>query len=100
MGAGEGHIVDVGPVWVDAQRMVASQGGELGAGKSAGVYVVTEYPWPVCDLRVDWAEEGPIAKLRELHPGPLLANVNPANAPSHKLWESLGGKIIQVTYEV
>jgi uncharacterized Ntn-hydrolase superfamily protein len=40
-------------------------GGELGAVKSAGLYVVTEYPWPVCDLRVDWAD-GPIGRLREL----------------------------------
>lgn len=41
-----------------------------------------------------------VALLRDLHPGPILANVNPANEPSRNLWESLGGKLIQVTYEL
>lgn len=37
--------------------------------------------------------------LRERHPGPLLANVNPANTASIKFWESLGFGLKQVTYE-
>lgn len=40
-------------------------GGELGAVKSAGLCLVGEHPWPICDLRVDWAD-APIAKLREI----------------------------------
>ena len=65
----------------------------LSPRREVGVAVLNEY------RRRGYAQAA-IAHLRELHPGPLLANVNPANAPSHKLWESLGGKIIQVTYEV
>ena len=30
----------------------------------------------------------------------LLANVAPANEASSKLWESLGGKVVQKTYEL
>ena len=41
-----------------------------------------------------------ISLLRDRHPGRLLANVNPNNETSRKLWESLGGKLIQVTYEL
>jgi len=41
-----------------------------------------------------------IESLMELHPGPFYANVNPANEASRKLWESLGGKLIQVTYAI
>jgi RimJ/RimL family protein N-acetyltransferase len=41
-----------------------------------------------------------IELLQEKHPGRLLANVNPANKASRKLWESLGGKVIQMTFEV
>lgn len=40
-------------------------GGELGQVKSAGLCVVSEYPWPLCDLRVDLAEH-PIANLRRV----------------------------------
>lgn len=40
-------------------------GGEVGPVRSAGVYVVDRYPWPVCDLRVDW-HETPVAKLRRV----------------------------------
>ena len=41
-----------------------------------------------------------ISLLQDRHPGRLLANVNPDNKPSRKLWESLGGELIQVTYEL
>ena len=33
-------------------------------------------------------------------PGKFLANVNPKNEASRKLFEKLGGKMIQVTYEL
>lgn len=38
--------------------------------------------------------------LREKHPGRILANVNPNNTPSRKFWESMGGELLQVTYEL
>jgi RimJ/RimL family protein N-acetyltransferase len=41
-----------------------------------------------------------VLELMSLHPGKFLANVNPANDASRKLWESLGGKLLQVTYEL
>ena len=41
-----------------------------------------------------------VKMLMEKHPGPFLANVNPANEKSKKLWESLGGEVIQHTYRV
>lgn len=41
-----------------------------------------------------------VSELMRLHPGRYLANVNPANAASRALFEDLGGKLIQVTYEL
>lgn len=41
-----------------------------------------------------------VLELMRLHPGRFLANVNPENAASRRLWESLGGKLLQVTYEL
>ena len=38
-------------------------GGEMSPVKSAGLFIVTEHAWPICDLRVDWAD-GPIGELR------------------------------------
>ena len=45
-------------------------------------------------------EDDALLELMRLHPGKFLANVNPANEASRKLWESLGGKLIQVTYDI
>jgi len=39
-----------------------------------------------------------VEMIRGMHPGRILANVNPDNEPSRNLWESMGGKLIQVTY--
>lgn len=41
-----------------------------------------------------------VLELMRMHPGKFLANVNPANEASRKLWESLGGRLLQVTYEL
>jgi uncharacterized Ntn-hydrolase superfamily protein len=41
-------------------------GGEAGPVHSANVIVVHEQPWPLVDLRVDWADGDPIAVLRKL----------------------------------
>lgn len=45
---------------------------------------------------------GPMAieKLREMHPGRLLANVNPQNEASRNMFRKMGAKLIQVTYEL
>lgn len=43
-----------------------AQGGEMGPVHSAAVKVVDDYPWPIVDLRVDWADENPIAELSKL----------------------------------
>ena len=40
-------------------------GGEAGPVHSAGLIVVSDVPWPVTDLRVDWSED-PIAELAAL----------------------------------
>ncbi|MDF7647554.1 DUF1028 domain-containing protein [Pantoea sp. Acro-805] len=41
-------------------------GGEAGPVHSAAVKVVDDYTWPLVDLRVDWAEEEPVAVLNTL----------------------------------
>ena len=40
-------------------------GGEAGPVKSAGLLVVDKQPWPLVDLRVDWAD-APVSCLSEL----------------------------------
>ncbi|MEL7116979.1 MAG: DUF1028 domain-containing protein, partial [Pseudomonadota bacterium] len=40
-------------------------GGEAGPVKSAALLVADTHPWPLVDLRVDWADE-PVAQLRAL----------------------------------
>lgn len=45
--------------------------------------------------------EQAIRIMRKLHPKPrLLANVNPNNASSIRLFEALGGKLLQVTFSL
>jgi uncharacterized Ntn-hydrolase superfamily protein len=41
-------------------------GGEEGPQHSAGLVVVDQAAWAVTDLRVDWDEEDPIARLAEI----------------------------------
>lgn len=41
-------------------------GGEAGPVHSAAVKVVDDYSWPLVDLRIDWAEERPVAALNDL----------------------------------
>ncbi|MCS6028900.1 DUF1028 domain-containing protein [Klebsiella quasipneumoniae subsp. quasipneumoniae] len=41
-------------------------GGEAGPVHSAAVKVVDDYPWPVVDLRIDWAEADPLTALEQL----------------------------------
>jgi uncharacterized Ntn-hydrolase superfamily protein len=41
-------------------------GGEHGPVHSAGLLVAGDQAWPIVNLRIDWADEGPITRLREL----------------------------------
>jgi uncharacterized Ntn-hydrolase superfamily protein len=41
-------------------------GGEAGPIHSAGLLVVRDVSWPIVDLRVDWAEDDPVAQLTAL----------------------------------
>ena len=55
-----------------ASRLIAglragiAAGGEAGPVHSAAVKVVEDYAWPVVDLRVDWADDDPVAALEQL----------------------------------
>jgi uncharacterized Ntn-hydrolase superfamily protein len=41
-------------------------GGEAGPIHSAGLLVVRDVSWPIVDLRVDWADDDPVAQLAAL----------------------------------
>lgn len=41
-----------------------------------------------------------VQHMRKTYPGRMLANVNPANVASQKLFERLGSKVIQWTFEI
>ena len=65
-------------------------GGEEGPLHSAGLKVAHQHPWPLADLRVDWADEDPIAELMNLwhtyEPQMMdynLRAINPSQAPSY-----------------
>ncbi len=58
-----------------AQRLILAmeaglaQGGEAGPVHSAALKVVADCSWPLVDLRIDWADEAPLARLAELWRG-------------------------------
>ena len=55
-----------------AERLLAGlaaglkAGGEAGPVRSAGIYVVDRFPWPIVDLRVDW-HDAPIEELQRIY---------------------------------
>jgi uncharacterized Ntn-hydrolase superfamily protein len=49
-----------------ALRAGVQAGGEAGPIHSAGLLVVRDVSWPIVDLRVDWADDDPVAKLAAL----------------------------------
>jgi uncharacterized Ntn-hydrolase superfamily protein len=78
-----------------AERLVCAlegglaAGGEEGAVRSAGVYVVDRHVWPICDLRVDW-HDAPVAELRRIWTvyrpqmeDYLMRAIDPTRAPSY-----------------
>ena len=56
---------DLGARLVAALAAGLRAGGEAGSVHSAGLIVVSDVPWPVTDLRVDWSAD-PIGKLTAL----------------------------------
>jgi uncharacterized Ntn-hydrolase superfamily protein len=60
---GQRHLADR---LLGALEAGLAAGGEVGPVKSAGLLVVDKHPWPLVDLRVDWDDAGPIARLRAL----------------------------------
>lgn len=65
-------------------------GGEAGPVHSANLIVVHEQPWPLVDLRVDWADDNPIAVLRKLWEDYrsqmqdyVTRAINPGDAPKY-----------------
>ena len=49
-----------------ALRAGVQAGGEAGPIHSAGLLVVRDVSWPIVDLRVDWADDDPVARLAAL----------------------------------
>ena len=76
--APEGHYV--GSVYLTKQREV-------------GIFIFKAYHGQGHAKRA-------IQYIRQKWPGRMLANVNPQNEVSKKLFERLGGKVIQITYDV
>jgi RimJ/RimL family protein N-acetyltransferase len=51
-------------------------------------------------LRLFLQTHQPAETIRSVRPGRFVANVAPGNAVSREMFEKLGGRIIQVTYEL
>ncbi|MBA2596237.1 MAG: DUF1028 domain-containing protein [Chloroflexia bacterium] len=56
---------DLGTRLTAALAAGLAAGGEAGPVHSAGLLIVSDVPWPLTDLRVDWAKD-PIAELAAL----------------------------------
>jgi len=75
---------------IAAMRAAEAAGGEEGPVHSVGMLLVRNEAWPIADLRVDWADEDPIAEMATLWErwkGEMEAYVsralNPSVAPSY-----------------
>ena len=73
-----------------ALRAAVAAGGEEGPVHSAGISVVADAGWRVTDLRVDWADDDPIAALGRVldewlpqRDDYVNRGLNPAAAPSY-----------------
>lgn len=82
-----GHL---GERLIAALRAGLDAGGETAPVRSAGIYVVDRFVWPVIDLRVDWHDD-PIAELKnvfnEYFPQMndyIQRAVDPTQAPGYK----------------
>lgn len=82
----------------DENRGDGRQGPNFGAiyltqAREVGIFILRFY-WGSGYARMALEE------LRRLHPGPILANVAPANERSARFFQAAGGRIIQHTYEL
>jgi uncharacterized Ntn-hydrolase superfamily protein len=74
---------------LDGLRAALAAGGEAGPVHSAGLVVVEDVPWPVTDLRVDYADDpiGDLARLWQLWQPQKqdyrVRGVDPTRAPSY-----------------
>ena len=73
-----------------AMHAAMAAGGEAGPVHSAALKVVSELPWPIIDLRVDWADQDPIGRLDRLWQAyrPQMRDyvtraLDPTSAPSY-----------------
>ena len=73
-----------------AMQAAMDAGGEAGPVHSAALKIVGDVPWPIADLRVDWADEDPIGQLQGLWKAyqPQMQDylsraLNPTVAPSY-----------------
>ncbi|WP_248323406.1 DUF1028 domain-containing protein [Caballeronia sp. Sq4a] len=96
------HVIDAMPLaFAQADGLLADRllvamqaamaaGGEAGPVHSAALKIVSDLSWPLVDLRVDWADDDPIGKLRDLWTtyAPQMNDyvtraLNPTAAPSY-----------------
>ncbi|MBB5162997.1 DUF1028 domain-containing protein [Mycobacterium sp. AZCC_0083] len=74
---------------LDGLRAAMAAGGEAGPVHSAGLVVVEGVPWPVTDLRVDYADDpiGDLARLWQVwepqKDGYRVRGIDPTRAPSY-----------------
>jgi uncharacterized Ntn-hydrolase superfamily protein len=80
---------DLGGRLVAALTAGLHAGGEAGPVHSAGLIIVSDVPWPVTDLRVDWSDD-PITELAALWrlwqpqaEAYRLRALNPSAAPNY-----------------
>ena len=80
---------DLGGRLVAALAAGLRAGGEAGPVHSAGLIIVSDVPWPVTDLRVDWSDD-PASELTALWrlwrpqaDAYRLRALDPAAAPSY-----------------
>jgi uncharacterized Ntn-hydrolase superfamily protein len=81
-----GHL---GDCLLHALRAGLDAGGEAGPVHSAGLLIVRDLSWAIVDLRVDWADEDPVAALSAIwrRYAPQIDDyvqraVDPSRAPS------------------
>jgi uncharacterized Ntn-hydrolase superfamily protein len=91
---------DLGTRLVAALGAGLAAGGEAGPVHSAGLLVVSDVPWPVSDLRVDWSDD-PVRELAALWrlwrpqaDAYRLRALEPSAAPSYGVPGDEGDRVI------
>jgi len=85
-----GADLHLGARLLSALEAGVAAGGEQGPTHSAALLVAHEQPWPLVDLRVDWDDDDPVARLRRLWTAYepqmedyVMRAIDPASAPSY-----------------